>query len=149
MNTISSLETTDLPAAYHIEQRAHAFPWSEKTFASNQGERYLNFQLTQNGKMAAFAITQVVLDEATLFNIAVDPAFQRRGYGRQLLQHLIAELEKRDVMTLWLEVRASNTRALALYRRHGYVEVGVRKRYYALADGAREDAILMSLNLWP
>ncbi|HDI5966516.1 TPA: ribosomal-protein-alanine N-acetyltransferase, partial [Escherichia coli] len=54
MNTISSLETTDLPAAYHIEQRAHAFPWSEKTFASNQGERYLNFQLMQNGKMAAF-----------------------------------------------------------------------------------------------
>ena len=65
MNTISSLETTDLPAAYHIEQRAHAFPWSEKTFASNQGERYLNFQLTQNGKMAAFAITQVVLEDAT------------------------------------------------------------------------------------
>ena len=82
MNTISSLETTDLPAAYHIEQRAHAFPWSEKTFASNQGERYLNFQLTQNGKMAAFAITQVVLDEATLFNIAVDPneATIRRNY---------------------------------------------------------------------
>ena len=82
MNTISSLETTDLPAAYHIEQRAHAFPWSEKTFASNQGERYLNFQLTQNGKMAAFAITQVVLDEATLFNIAVDPDYQRQGLGR-------------------------------------------------------------------
>ena len=82
MNTISSLETTDLPAAYHIEQRAHAFPWSEKTFASNQGERYLNFQLTQNGKMAAFAITQVVLDEATLFNIAVDPDYQRQGLWR-------------------------------------------------------------------
>lgn len=87
MNTISSLETTDLPAAYHIEQRAHAFPWSEKTFASNQGERYLNFQLTQNGKMAAFAITQVVLDEATLFNIAVDPDYQRQGLGRALLEH--------------------------------------------------------------
>ncbi len=93
MNTISSLETTDLPAAYHIEQRAHAFPWSEKTFASNQGERYLNFQLTQNGKMAAFAITQVVLDEATLFNIAVDPDYQRQGLGRALLEHLIDELE--------------------------------------------------------
>lgn len=93
MNTISSLETTDLPAAYHIEQRAHAFPWSEKNFASNQGERYLNFQLTQNGKMAAFAITQVVLDEATLFNIAVDPDYQRQGLGRALLEHLIDELE--------------------------------------------------------
>lgn len=94
MNTISSLETTDLPAAYHIEQRAHAFPWSEKTFASNQGERYLNFQLTQNGKMAAFAITQVVLDEATLFNIAVDPDYQRQGLGRVLLEHLIDETGK-------------------------------------------------------
>ena len=92
MNTISSLETTDLPAAYHIEQRAHAFPWSEKTFASNQGERYLNFQLTQNGKMAAFAITQVVLDEATLFNIAVDPDYQRQGLGRALLEQLMDEL---------------------------------------------------------
>lgn len=44
--------------------------------------------------MAAFAITQVVLDEATLFNIAVDPDYQRQGLGRVLLEHLIDELEK-------------------------------------------------------
>lgn len=43
--------------------------------------------------MAAFAITQVVLDEATLFNIAVDPDYQRQGLGRVLLEHLIDELE--------------------------------------------------------
>ncbi|VDZ81101.1 ribosomal-protein-alanine acetyltransferase [Salmonella bongori] len=94
MNTISFLNPTDLPAAFLIEKRAHAFPWSESTFASNQGERYLNYQLTVDGSMAAFAITQVVLDEATLFNIAVDPDFQRRGLGRMLLEHLIDELEK-------------------------------------------------------
>lgn len=115
MNTISSLEPTDLPAAFHIEKRAHAFPWSEKTFASNQGDRYLNFQLRVDDVMAAFAITQVVLDEATLFNIAVDPDFQRRGLGRELLEHLIDELEKRGILTLWLEVRASNAAAIALY----------------------------------
>ena len=84
MNTISSLTTTDLARAYEIETRAHAFPWSEKTFASNQGERYLNYRLRVGDVMAAFAITQVVLDEATLFNIAVDPAWQRQGLGRQL-----------------------------------------------------------------
>ena len=134
MNTISSLETTDLPAAYHIEQRAHAFPWSEKTFASNQGERYLNFQLTQNGKMAAFAITQVVLDEATLFNIAVDPDYQRQGLGRALLEHLIDELEKRGVATLWL----------ALYESLGFNEATIRRNYYPTTDG-REDAIIMAL----
>lgn len=144
MNTISSLETTDLPAAYHIEQRAHAFPWSEKTFASNQGERYLNFQLTQNGKMAAFAITQVVLDEATLFNIAVDPDYQRQGLGRVLLKHLIDELEKRGVATLWLEVRASNAAAIALYESLGFNEATIRRNYYPTTDG-REDAIIMAL----
>lgn len=144
MNTISSLTTTDLTRAYEIETRAHAFPWSEKTFATNQGERYLNFRLMAGEVMAAFAITQVVLDEATLFNIAVDPDWQRQGLGRQLLEHLISELEKRDVLTLWLEVRASNHAAIALYESLGFNEATIRRNYYPTASG-REDAIIMAL----
>ena len=144
MNTISSLTTTDLARAYEIETRAHAFPWSEKPFASNQGERYLNYRLLVGDVMAAFAITQGVLDEATLFNIAVDPAWQRKGLGRQLLEHLIGELEKRGVLTLWLEVRASNTAAIALYESLGFNEATIRRNYYPTAQG-REDAIIMAL----
>lgn len=146
MNTISTLSTTDLPRAFQIETRAHAFPWSEKTFASNQGERYMNLQLAVGGDMAAFAITQVVLDEATLFNIAVDPAFQRRGLGRELLEAVIDEVEKRGVATLWLEVRASNAAAIALYESLGFNEADVRRNYYPTADG-HEDAIVMALPL--
>ncbi|ELY4034475.1 ribosomal protein S18-alanine N-acetyltransferase [Cronobacter sakazakii] len=143
---ISLLQSADLPAAFAIEKRAHAFPWSEKTFASNQGERYLNLRLDVDGKMAAFAITQVVLDEATLFNIAVDPAFQRRGLGRALLEHLIEALEARDVLTLWLEVRVSNHAARALYESLGFNEATIRRNYYPTSDG-REDAIIMALPL--
>ncbi|MCU6665565.1 MAG: ribosomal protein S18-alanine N-acetyltransferase [Silvania sp.] len=146
MNTISSLTTTDLAQAFDIEKRAHAFPWSEKTFASNQGERYLNYRLDVDSQLAAFAITQVVLDEATLFNIAVDPAFQRRGLGRELLEHLICELEARDVFTLWLEVRASNTAAIKLYESLGFNQATLRRNYYPTAEG-REDAIIMALPL--
>ncbi|MDY0969779.1 ribosomal protein S18-alanine N-acetyltransferase [Siccibacter turicensis] len=146
MNTISLLTPSDLAAAYAIEKRSHAFPWSEKTFASNQGERYLNLRLEVDGQLAAFAITQVVLDEATLFNIAVDPAHQRRGLGRALLEHLITQLEQRDVFTLWLEVRASNAPAIALYESLGFNEATVRRNYYPTADG-REDAIVMALPL--
>ncbi|MDK6768996.1 ribosomal-protein-alanine N-acetyltransferase, partial [Klebsiella aerogenes] len=51
MNTISTLSTADLSKAWQIEKRAHAFPWSEQTFASNQGERYLNYQLAVDGEM--------------------------------------------------------------------------------------------------
>ncbi|RKQ40011.1 ribosomal protein S18-alanine N-acetyltransferase [Enterobacter sp. R1(2018)] len=146
MNTISSLKPNDLTAAYAIEQRSHAFPWSEKTFASNQGDRYFNLRLDVDGEMAAFAVTQVVLDEATLFNIAVDPAYQRKGLGRQLLEHLISELEARDVLTLWLEVRASNTPAIALYESLGFNEATIRRNYYPTKEG-REDAIIMALPL--
>ncbi|MBD8143777.1 ribosomal protein S18-alanine N-acetyltransferase [Pantoea agglomerans] len=144
MTAISLLTLDDLAQAFAIECRSHAFPWSEKTFASNQGERFINLRLDVDGKMAAFAITQVVLDEASLFNIAVDPAFQRRGLGRQLLQHLIDELIKRDVLTLWLEVRASNLPAIALYEQLGFNQVSRRPNYYPTASG-REDAILMAL----
>ncbi|MFW0699479.1 ribosomal protein S18-alanine N-acetyltransferase [Pantoea sp. R13S299] len=144
MTAISLLTPDDLAQAFAIECRSHAFPWSEKTFASNQGERFINLRLDVDGQMVAFAITQVVLDEASLFNIAVDPAFQRRGFGRQLLQHLIDELIKRDVLTLWLEVRASNLPAIALYEQLGFNQVSRRPNYYPTASG-REDAILMAL----
>ncbi|MFG6076037.1 ribosomal protein S18-alanine N-acetyltransferase [Erwinia sp. OPT-41] len=146
MNPISLLTPQDLDRAFAIEQRSHAFPWSEKTFASNQGERYMNYRLDVGTEMAAFAITQIVLDEATLFNLAVDPAFQRRGLGRTLLQHLIGELEQRGVLTLWLEVRASNRAAIALYQQLDFNEVSVRRNYYPTAEG-KEDAIIMALTI--
>ena len=146
MTAISLLTPDDRAEAFAIERRSHAFPWSEQTFASNQGERFLNLRLDAAGKMAAFAITQVVLDEASLFNIAVDPAWQRRGFGRQLLQHLIDELIKRDVLTLWLEVRASNLPAIALYEQMGFNQVSRRSNYYPTASG-REDALMMALTL--
>lgn len=146
MNTISSLTQADLAAAWAIEQRSHAFPWSEKTLISNQGERYRNYGLWVDSQLVAFAITQVVLDEATLFNIAVDPAWQRKGLGRELLDYLIAALEQSDVLTLWLEVRESNQGARALYERLGFNEVTVRRNYYPCATG-REDAIVMALPL--
>lgn len=146
MIQISSLQPADLTAAYAIEQRSHAFPWSEKTLISNQGERYFNLRLDVDGQMAAFAITQVILDEATLFNIAVSPDYQRRGLGRALLESLIDALEKRGVMTLWLEVRASNQAAIELYESLGFNQATVRRNYYPAKDG-REDAIVMALPL--
>lgn len=146
MNNISPLTTADLAIAFKIEQASHAFPWTEATLASNQGERYLNLKLENAGQMAGFAITQVVLDEATLFNIAIHPSWQRRGFGRMLLTALIAQLEARGVVTLWLEVRASNRAAIALYEDLGFNEVTVRRNYYPATHG-REDAIVMALPL--
>lgn len=146
MNTISPLLPTDLASAFQIEHLSHAFPWTEQTFVSNQGERYLNLKLCHDQQLVAYTITQMILDEATLFNIAVHPAHQRHGYGRQLLEYLIDTLEKKGILTLWLEVRASNHRAMALYQSLGFNEVSIRRDYYPTAQG-REDAIIMALPL--
>lgn len=146
MHVISPLTAHDLPAAFVIEKASHAFPWTQSTFTSNQGERYLNLKLTCNDTLVAFAITQVVLDEATLFNIAVHPSHQRQGHGRHLLEQLIETLEARGITTLWLEVRASNANAIALYEQLGFNEVSVRRNYYPAANG-REDAVIMALPL--
>jgi ribosomal-protein-alanine N-acetyltransferase len=146
MNKISTLTAADLATAFTIEQASHAFPWTQATFASNQGDRYLNLKLEADGQMVGFAITQIVLDEATLFNIAIHPDWQRQGFGRQLLEALIAQLEPRGVFTLWLEVRASNRAAIALYEDLGFNEVTIRRNYYPATNG-REDAIVMALPL--
>ncbi|SUI39436.1 ribosomal-protein-alanine N-acetyltransferase [Serratia marcescens] len=71
---------------------------------------------------------------------------QRRGFGRLLLNALIEQLESRGVVTLWLEVRASNQAAIALYEDLGFNEVTVRRNYYPSAHG-REDAIVMAMPL--
>lgn len=143
---ICELDAAEWERVYPIECAAHAFPWSKQTFRDNFGERYLNLQLLCEEVPAGFAICQTVLDEATLFNLAVDPLCQGQGFGRALLQALVERLEERGIVTLWLEVRESNTPARALYEAEGFNEVSRRKNYYPTADG-REDAVIMALPL--
>lgn len=141
---ITSVTLEDFERLFEIEQAAHQVPWSKGTLLNNQGERYLNLKLQIKGKIIAFAICQKVLDEATLFNIAVDPKHQGKGYGKQLLQALITQLQTQGILTLWLEVRASNRSAQRLYHTLGFNEVTQRKNYYPLSNGERENAIVMA-----
>ena len=111
MISISPIEAQDFDALYAIEQAAHAVPWSLGTLKNNQGERYLNLKIAESHQIYGFAICQTVLDEATLFNIAIDPQKQGLGLGRQLLNELITKHKQKGILTLWLEVRESNKKA--------------------------------------
>ncbi|MEG9531542.1 ribosomal protein S18-alanine N-acetyltransferase [Mannheimia indoligenes] len=144
---IEEIQQADFERLFEIEQKAHLVPWSKGTLLNNQGEKYLNLKLVENGEIVAFAISQVVLDEATLFNIAVDPNFQGKGFGKRLLSELILQLQKRGIATLWLEVRESNITAQKLYDLLGFNEVTVRKNYYPTPEGGKENAVIMALYL--
>lgn len=147
MIEISPIETDDFERLFRIEQAAHSVPWSMGTLLNNQGDNYLNLKLLKHEKIVGFAICQTVLDEATLFNIAIDPAYQQQGLGEALLLQLIEALKQRAVLTLWLEVRLSNLPAQKLYDRLWFNLVTQRKNYYPAENNKREDALIMALYL--
>lgn len=83
-------------------------------------------------------------DVTQVMTIGVDPAYQGRGIGRQLLAALVDRSRRLGAEAVLLEVRTDNLPALALYERFGFQHLGVRKRYYQPED---KDAYTMRLDL--
>ena len=142
MPKIIPLTPEHLPLIQSIETASHAFPWSDKILASNFGARYFNFLLIKDEQILGYYFANQVAGEASLLNIAVAPEHQGKGYGKQLINHLIQECQQQELFQLWLEVRESNKSAYQLYLNAGFNEVDRRINYYPAATG-REDAIMM------
>ena len=117
-------------------------PWSETSFRDALGgEGYTFVALEDGDNLIGYAGMLTVLDTADITNVAVLPAFRRRGLARELMTALIIAVKAQGVTRLQLEVRESNTAARTLYESLGFTVDGKRKRYYRRPD---EDAILMS-----
>jgi ribosomal-protein-alanine N-acetyltransferase len=100
-----------------------------------------------DGELAGYYLLMYALDEAHLLDVAVAGKRQRQGLGRRLLYQIGARALGQGMESILLEVRPSNERALEVYRRHGYVQIGRRKGYYPAGPAGREDAIVMRLDL--
>ena len=144
---ISTITDQDFDSLFAIEQVAHLVPWSMGTLKNNMGERYLNLKIEWENRLAGFVICQTVLDEATIFNIAIHPNFQGKQLGFALLNELISQLRLKGIQTLWLEVRESNKKAINLYEKLNFNEVDIRKNYYPTPEGKREHAVIMAAYL--
>jgi ribosomal-protein-alanine N-acetyltransferase len=92
--------------------------------------------------MLGYAVLMLAVDEAELLDIAIDGRYQRHGWGRKLLEEMMALARRQDMRRMVLEVRASNAAAIGLYRKAGFADIGLRRDYYPAQNG-REDAILM------
>jgi len=97
---------------------------------------------TEEG-LQGFSITMIAPDVAHLLVIAVAREAQRRGYGRQLLEHITQMARGAGTDGIVLEVRPSNHTALAFYDEEGFVQIGIRRDYYPAAKGQREDALIL------
>ena len=131
-----------------LEVEVYPFPWSRGNFADSLASGYTAWTLNwPQGELVGYCIAMAGVAEMHLLNITVAPALRRQGHARGMLSALVRHCVETGAERLWLEVRTSNAQARAAYRRLGFGEMGLRKAYYPAPAGAREDAIVMSLDV--
>ncbi|MFN4237416.1 MAG: ribosomal protein S18-alanine N-acetyltransferase [Vogesella sp.] len=133
-------------AQAEAETTPHA--WGPVMYASSLESGHDTVWLCQQqGQLQGAAVLMQVLDEAHLQNFFIHVRHQGQGLASLLLAHVMQQAKANAASQMFLEVRCSNLRAQALYRKHGFQDYAVRKAYYRLPDGSREDAVLMKAML--
>lgn len=137
------MRLSDVEDVQAIEKGCFSVPWSREAFEreimENKCARYI--VLEREGRVIAYAGMWLVIDEAHVTNIAVHPGYRGLGYGERVTRALMRLAGELCMTWMTLEVRRSNLVAQSLYRKVGFVDVGVRKRYY---EDTKEDALIMA-----
>ena len=131
----------DARAIAALERRVFSDPWSADSIRETIGMPWMFTQVAEDavGALVGYVFCREVAGESELLNLAVDPALRRGGVGGTLLSAALDWLTARGAHETFLEVRASNAAAIALYERAGFRAVGRRPDYY---QRPVEDAIL-------
>lgn len=126
-----------------IEQECFSHPWSRRMLEEELDNLSASFIAAQaeDGTILGYAGLTVVLDEGYINNIAVREEYRKQGIASALLDVFVRFAQAHQLAFLTLEVRASNSAAIALYQKHGFERGGERKNYY---EAPKEDAILMT-----
>ncbi|MER3395438.1 MAG: ribosomal-protein-alanine N-acetyltransferase [Acidimicrobiia bacterium] len=125
-----------------IEQRVYPTPWSLALFLSelSLSASRAYFVAKSGRRVIGYAGVVMAGSDAHVTTVAVDPQFQGRRVGTMLMLAVVEEAIARGAISLTLEVRSTNVIAQALYKKFGFVSVGLRKNYY-IETG--EDALIM------
>jgi ribosomal-protein-alanine N-acetyltransferase len=143
--TIRKLAASDVPAVLAIlRESPEASAWSEESLLELASVVPTVWVADLNGVVAGFLIGRSAADEFEILNMAVSRAHRRSGIGSKLLETALEFSRTAGSASAYLEVRASNAPAIALYARHGFTECGRRAQYYR---DPIEDAVLLSLCL--
>lgn len=136
----------DIDAVYEIELDLFPTPWPRRSFVFEVGNQSATYAVVaaENDAVIGYAIGWFVAEELHIGNVAVRRDRQDRGVGRRLLDDLVREASTRRTSYITLEVRVSNVKAIALYRKYGFKGVAIRRSYYS--DNG-EDAMVMLAEL--
>jgi ribosomal-protein-alanine N-acetyltransferase len=139
------MDFIDINGVVEIESRSFSLPWSAAMFneeLNNPIAYYIVAVIEQ--KVVGYAGMWLIIDEAHITNIAVDPDYRRRNIASTMMRLLIEKAYEMSLKSMTLEARTGNFQAIELYKRFGFKTEGRRKGYYR-EDG--EDALIMWLLL--
>lgn len=145
---VEPMTTAHLPRVREIEDQSFAVPWPRDAYRAELEENKVACYVVAKDEredLVGFAGMWVVLDEAHITTLAVDRRRRGQGIGARLLLALIDRAVERGARWMTLEVRSSNAVAMALYRKFGFRDVAIRKRYYS--DNGEDAAVMWSGNL--
>lgn len=136
------MQSKHLDQVLEIEEFSFSTPWTRKAFDYEiQFNDFAHYIVAlQDSRVAGYAGMWIILDEAHITNVAVHKNYRFRGLGKALMLEMIRRSVILGAERMTLEVRPSNTTARHLYTRLGFVERGLRKKYYT---DTKEDAIIM------
>jgi ribosomal-protein-alanine N-acetyltransferase len=141
---VRRLALSDLSEIDRIERQSYPTPWSRSMFAGELAKSSSitlgAFEPEASDRLVGYLVVSRYVDAWHIMNVAVDPAHRRRGIATKLLDALFAMTADDSRRGYTLEVRVSNTTAIALYERLGFQATGVRRGYYT---DNREDALVM------
>ena len=143
---ISAMQLSDLSDVMVVELRNYDFPWTEGIFRDCIKSGYTLQAVRLEQRLIGYGVMQIAADEAHILNLCIDRHYNHRGYAKQLLEHLLLLAEQAKAKAAFLEVRPSNPRAMQMYDRAGFNEVGRRSGYYDAKNG-REDAVVMAKSI--
>ena len=146
---VRQMHRADLERVVQIEREIYPFPWTPGNFEDSLKAGYDCWIFESARETIGYAIVMWAPDEVHLLNISVSGRCQGQGYGRAMLGWLCEGAARRGARSMMLEVRPSNERARALYASTGFVQLGVRRRYYPAENNAREDALVLFRTLTP
>ncbi|GAB1408542.1 ribosomal protein S18-alanine N-acetyltransferase [Thermomonas brevis] len=143
------MREADIDAVMAVELRAYPFPWTHGIFRDCLHAGYPMWVQEQGGELLGYGVLSIAAGEAHILNLCTAPGHEGQGLGRRMLQALLRVARGQRAQRVFLEVRPSNPRAIALYEHNGFNEIGRRPRYYPDHGGRREDAIVMAMELLP
>jgi len=148
---LRAMTVADLDHVMAIEVQAYGHPWSRCNFTDSLAAGYVAEVLHGAGglELLGYFVAMPGAQELHLLNLTVAPPHQHHGWGLLLLRAVRERARSRGMGAVWLEVRAGNERARAVYRAFGFAERGTRRGYYPAFASRREDAIVMDLEISP